>query len=144
MQETFGRLDGQAVDAVEQTAIDSLERCNVDQNETTIKSARKGALSGLFIFTMENSSGTRKSSEDAVIQAAASPRSPATIAAAMVKNAAVMAPIAKFATETVRKEIDETVMKEIDESAKDLVLRSLSLPLSGLNSSSDESQESQK
>lgn len=71
--------------------------------------------------------------EDAVVQVATSSTSLTTITAVIARNAAVMAPIVKFAVETVRKVIGQSV--------KDLILTPPSPSPCGLDFSSDKSQK---
>lgn len=85
---------------------------------------------------MDDTSGIRESFESTAIQLATSLQLSTTIAAALVKNAAVMAPIAQSTAETVRREIDDSV--------RNLVLTPPSPPPSGSDSSLDESQRDHK
>lgn len=67
---------------------------------------------------------------------AAASRSLTTIVAAMVKNAAIMAPLTNFAADTVEKVVDDP--------ERDQVLLPSFPPQSGLDSSCDESQTDQE
>lgn len=102
----------------------------MDLNKAFLKEALRGALNILLLSIMKDSSGVRESFEEAAVRVATALKTLTTIASAIAKDAAVMTAIAKFAPETVKKEVAESVNA--------LILTPPSPPPSGSDSSSKE------
>lgn len=136
LEEALDKIDDRMIDVAEQTVINALETCDVDHNKAFVKGALRSALKSLLLSIMEDSSGIRESFEEAIVQVATAPKTLIAIASAMVTDAAIMAPIAKFVAQTVKKEVEESV--------KDLVLIPPSPLPSGSDSSSDESKNDRR
>lgn len=109
MRETIDTMDSQVLVVAILAVIDAIDLCDVGRYKAFLMGTLRSALNLLLISIIDDSSGTREAFENAVIQIARPPETPTTTVAAMVKNIAVVAPIAKLTAEIVRKETDTSV-----------------------------------
>lgn len=112
MPVAIGKQINEVISVAKQTVSNTLETCDIHHNKTFIKDSLRSALNRLLISLlsiMDDPWGSQKLLEHWIIQMIPTTRSSTTIVAAMVQNAAVMKPIAKFVAETVEKKIDKSV-----------------------------------
>lgn len=128
-------MDDRVIDVTEKTVTNALKTCDANHNKAFLKGALYSALKTLLLSIMENSSEIKESFEKPIVQAATATKMLATITAAITKNAAMMARIAKFVAGTV---------KEVERLGNDLILTPPSPPPPGFDSSLNESQNDRK
>lgn len=136
MQEAIDKLNDRAADIAEQTVVAALEIFDVDCNKAFTKTALRSALNELLASILDDSSKIRESFGAAIIQVATALKSLAIIASAGAKDAAAMAPFARYAAKISKQEANESV--------KNLGFTQPSRPPSDWNSSSDEPCTSRK
>lgn len=61
MQRSIDELDDRGTSFAEQTAINTLESCDVGHNEAFIRTAQRIALNRLLVSVLDYSSGIKKS-----------------------------------------------------------------------------------
>lgn len=101
------KLDGQVIGIPEYTANGALKRCDYDHSKKFINDVLRFAHSNLPILIKDGASRIQKFSKGKAVQLATDSKLLAILAVVAVKNATVMALIARFAAETVRKVVSE-------------------------------------
>lgn len=134
MQEATNKLTDRVISIAKQTVVHALKICSVNHNKDFIKSALWCVLNGLLVSVLENSSGIKKSFQDAITQVATAPKSLAVIAAAVARDTAATTPTAWYAARIVKQEVKDSV--------KNLVLTAISPAPFSSNLSSDKAKKS--
>lgn len=106
MQKARKILDSCVVRFVRQTTTNASGTCDVDHNTAFIKGALRCALNELSMSIMDDFLGIKDTFENSFIYVGTAPRLVTAIAAAIVRNATAVGPMAKPAADTAIKEID--------------------------------------